>query len=170
MVTGGTTRSRASRSNCFDASALVKLYIDEDRSDILRNYFHGESTKYTTPFCYFEALSVLKAKRFFRNAMTADEYHKATFDLTAWFGASSTNLPDIKLTDPKVIPEVLALSKKHSLDLSDSFQIMSVKKGYFSVLSGQSKTILVTADAGLAKAAKSEQVRVWNIMTEPPPS
>jgi predicted nucleic acid-binding protein len=148
----------------------VKLYINEDRSDVLRKYFHAESTKYTTPFCYFEALNVLKAKRFFRNAITEDEYHKATFDLTAGFGASSTNLPDIKLTDPIVISEVLALSKKHSLDLSDSFQIMSVKKGYFSVLIGDSKTILVTADAGLANAARSEQIRVWNLMTEPPPN
>lgn len=56
------TMSVAARANCFDASALVKIYVHQNGSDIVRPYFEREPTKYATPFCYYEALSVLKGK------------------------------------------------------------------------------------------------------------
>jgi predicted nucleic acid-binding protein len=56
------TVSTAVRTHCLDASALVKHYIEEKGSDALRAYLHGQANWYTTPFCLFEALSVLKAK------------------------------------------------------------------------------------------------------------
>jgi len=36
-------------------------------------------------------------------------------------------------------------------------------------MSGDSTTILVTADRELAKAAKAEGLRVWSILDEPAP-
>jgi predicted nucleic acid-binding protein len=68
-----------------------------------------------------------------------------------------------------VLQEVLALSDRYSVDLSDAFQILSVKKGYFSPLSGDSKTILVTADKTLAKIARAEGIKAWYFLTEPKP-
>jgi hypothetical protein len=55
------------------------------------------------------------------------------------------------------------------LDLSDAFQIMSVKRGYFSSLTNDSATVLVTADNSLAQAARSEGLRVWNVNLDPAP-
>jgi uncharacterized protein with PIN domain len=75
-----SVRPRAARTNCFDASALVKVYTDEDGSITVRNYFNSEPNKYITPICYFETLNVIKMKRFYRkppNNITEDEYHKA---------------------------------------------------------------------------------------------
>ena len=163
-------QSQAVWASCFDASALVKLYVDELGSDALRQYFQSHPNKYTTPFCYFETLTLLKVMYFCRKILTADEYHNATFDLTAWFGAFSENLPDIKLTEPHVLHEAQNLAKKYSLDLSDAFQILSLKIGYYSPFVGGSQTVLLTADNNLATAARGESLRVWNLLSEPPPS
>ena len=162
--------SQAARASCFDASALAKLYVNESGSGVLRKYFGHEPTKYTTPFCYFETLTLLKVMCFYRKIIADDEYHNAVFDLTAWFGAFSEELPDIKLTSPIVLHDAQQLARKHELDLSDAFQILSVKSGYFSRLTAGSQTILCTADGRLATAARREGLRVWNLMTEPMPS
>jgi hypothetical protein len=58
---------------------------------------------------------------------------------------------------------------KYQLDLSDAFQILSVKIGFAAHLSGGSQTILVTADKKLAKAARAEGLRVWSVLEEPTP-
>jgi predicted nucleic acid-binding protein len=159
--------------NCFDASALVKVYSDEYGSGVVRKYFNSQPNKYTTLFCYFETLNVFKMKRFFRKPpdnITDDEYHKAAFAFSAWFSASSKNLPDLDLIDPMTFPKVQSLARKYSVDLSDAFQILSVKTGFASPMIGKSQTILVTADKGLAGAARSEGIRAWNVMTEPFPA
>ena len=159
-------------ANCLDASALVKWYVTEAGSDILRQYLRKQPTVYTTLFCYFESLSVLKVKRFYKKSpenITDEEYHKAAFELSAWFSASSKHLPDLDLVDPLTFPKVQSIAHRHTLDLSDVFQILSVISGFFSPLCGDSKTILVTADKRLAEAARAEGARVWNPLAEPPP-
>jgi predicted nucleic acid-binding protein len=58
--------SRTVHATCFDASALVKLYIEgEPGTDALRRYWNSQATRYTTPFCLYETLGILKrhAKR-----------------------------------------------------------------------------------------------------------
>ncbi len=61
------------------------------------------------------------------------------------------------------------IAERSRLDLSDAFQILSVKKGYFSVLASESSTVLVTADKELADAARAEGLRAWSLMLEPAP-
>ncbi len=163
------SQATAVRMNCFDASALVKLYVDEPRSDILRKYFYSESSKYTTPFCFFETLSILKGRKN-REQLSEDGYFRATFELVAWFGSFSEKLPDVKLTSSNGLKHTQEIANRYSLDLSDAFQILSVKDGYFSAMCDGSKTILVTADEKLAAAARSENLRVWDILNEPPPT
>jgi hypothetical protein len=57
---------------------------------------------------------------------------------------------------------------KYQLDLSDAFQILSVK-AFAPHMIGGSRTILVTADKELAKAARAEGLRVWSVLEEPAP-
>lgn len=52
----------AVRANLLDASALVKLVVDEPGYEILCAYAARNGATYCTPFCLYEALSVLKAK------------------------------------------------------------------------------------------------------------
>jgi len=74
--------SEAVRANCFDASALLKLYVQEERSEILRAYWNREPTKFTTSLCFYEALTLLKVCHFYRGRIGSAEYKKATLDLT----------------------------------------------------------------------------------------
>jgi predicted nucleic acid-binding protein len=158
------------RANCFDTSALLKVFTLEDGSELVREYFnHRSPTKYTTPFCFYEALNVLKVKWLYRKVLTKEQYTDAAFRLVAWFEASARYVEDIDLKDPIVFYKVRELAERHSLDLSDAFQIISVKEGYFSHLINQSQTVLVTADEALAKAASTEGVRSWYCLGEPEP-
>ncbi len=157
------------RADFFDASALAKVYCDEPGSTRVREYFRSRATKYTTPFCFYETMNVIKGKWKYKGEIALDRYLEAAFQLTAWYGASSPKVEDLDFTDPLTFAEARAISERNGLDLSDAFQILSVKKGYFSVLVKESATILVTADKELSAAAKSEGLRSWNFMTEPPP-
>jgi len=66
----------AARANCFDTSALLKLYVTEVGSEIIREYARKEATRYTTPFCYYETLNMLKVKWLYRKDITEKEYYK----------------------------------------------------------------------------------------------
>jgi hypothetical protein len=55
--------SSAVRTHCLDASALVKHYVPEIGSNELAAYLQGQPNWYTTPFCVFEGLNVLKMKQ-----------------------------------------------------------------------------------------------------------
>lgn len=162
--------SQALRANCFDASALVKVFTVEPGSEIVREYFnHRSPTKYTTPFCFYETLNVLKVKWLYRKELTQAEYSDAAFHITAWFGASARQCRDIDFQDPLVFSKTREIEQRHSLDWSDAFQILSVKEGYFSHLINDSRTVLVTADQALASAARLEGVKSWYIIGEPEP-
>jgi hypothetical protein len=114
-------------------------------------------------------MNVLKGKWKHRGQLTFDKYLDAAFQLTAWYGASSSQIKDLDFTEPTTFAQAKEMAQRSQLDLSDAFQILSVKKGYFSVLVNDSSTVLVTADRGLASAARAEGLRVWNLMSEPAP-
>jgi len=158
------------RANCFDASALIKVFTQEPGGELVRGYFNYRSpTKYTTPFCFYEALNVLKVKWLYRHELTKDEYTTAAFKIVAWFAASSGHTHDIDFKDPVIFSKVSELTELHTLDLSDAFQIISVKEGYYSHLVYDSQTLLVTADENLAKVARIEGVKSWYCLGEPEP-
>ena len=162
--------STAGRADFFDASALVKVYCEEPRSDIVRRYFNSRPTKYTTPFCFYEAMNILKGKWKYKGQLTIEQYLDAAHRLTAWYGASSSQVKDLDFADPATFVNAKLLAKRGSLDLSDAFQILSVKSGYFSVLVNDSATVLVTADLSLAQAANAEGITVWNVMLDSAPA
>lgn len=164
------TSSPPPRANFFDASALVKVFGKEPDGEELRDYWNSRSpTKHTTPFCFYEAMGVLKGKWLARKELTQDEYFDATLRLFAWYNAATRYANDVDLQEPTVFFKVQDLAARHSLDLSDALQILSVKEGYFSALANESRTILVTADRRLANAARTEGLRVWYCLGDPEP-
>ncbi len=161
--------SNAVRANCFDASALLKLYVQEDGTETLRAYWRREPTKFTTSLCFYEALGQLKVCHFYSRVLDLAAYKHATLDLCAWYRTVSERIPELNFLSPEVFFAAQRTAETHGLDLSDAFQIHSVKEGFFSRLTGDSKTLLVTADRELAKAAKAEGLRVWSILEDPAP-
>lgn len=158
------------RANFFDASALVKVFAREPDSGHIREYWNSRSpTKYTSPFCLYEAMTVLKTLWLYRKVISEDQYHKFSVELVAWFSATKRYGNDIDLHDIAVLKRAQLIAQRHHLDLSDSFQILSVKEGLFSRLVEESQTVLVTADAALAKAARIEGVKSWYCIGEPEP-
>lgn len=48
-------------------------------------------------------------------------------------------------------------------------QIVTLKKGRYRSFVGESQSLLITADADLAKAARSEGLQVWDCINEAGP-
>jgi rRNA-processing protein FCF1 len=78
-------------------------------------------------------------------------------------------IEDIEFVSPQTFVEAKRLVEQTGVDLSDAFQILSVKAGYYSGMIGGSSTVLVTGDRALASAARSEGIRVWYFLEEPAP-
>lgn len=163
----------AVRTHYLDASAIVKLYADEDGSDITRRYVDAQSTLYTTNLCVVEVLSVLKrkAKRSgTANGMSNEDYMKACEEFLTDLNGGRINVDDIEIATPAVYGEVERLMVRNNLyDLSDAFQLYALKKGFFATMAGESKTILITADEELARTARKEKLRVWDCLRESAP-
>lgn len=156
---------RAARTNLLDTSALVKLVVVEDRSEKLRRYIEAEPSWYTTPFCFYEALTVLKVKYMYHNQLTNDKYQKASFHLMAKYRGTS-KVYDLDLTDPTTFTYVQTIASNNNIDLSDAFQIASIVKG--CPFAGDLRTVLITDDKDLARAARHENCRVWYLPDDPP--
>ena len=165
------------RIHYLDASAIVKLFIDEVGSDTLRKYFNKESHFSTTSICFAEALGVLKVMRFNRKEITDEQYFCACEELLAYASDNTIKIEDVEIKDRMVFVKVENLVRKYNsgkrrdetIDISDAFQIVSVKRNYFSRFDNDSKPILITGDRSLAKAARDEGLRVWNCIDETPP-
>ena len=160
--------SRAVHATCFDASALVKLYIDEPGSPELRWYWNTQATRYTTPFCLYETLGILK-RHMLKGTLTKEAYLKAATHAVTWFRASSSQMRDIEFTEHEFFRDAKDLVEHTDLDLSDAFQLLSLQIGYFRHLVGGSATLLVTADEALAAAARGRNLPVWDCAREPIP-
>jgi hypothetical protein len=62
------------------------------------------------------------------------------------------------MKDIMVFVEVERLVRKYkeTIDVSDAFQIVSIKRNYFSRFTSDSRPILITGDNALAIAARQE--------------
>lgn len=163
--------SGSSRTLLLDASVLVAIHSTEPRSSIVRERVQREPFQYTTPFCYYEAMNVLKAKWKFKGQIDFAEYRDACTALTSWFGGISRQgwVQDQSFLAPSTLLEVRDLIARTALDFSDAFQLYSAKFGHFSVLTGDSAPVLATTDAELAKTARLEGIRAWRVDAEVEP-
>ena len=156
------------RTHYLDTSVIVKLLVDEDGSTAVRAYLGGHAVNFTTSLCFAETLGVLKAKHV-HNRISQEQYLAASEEIMARLRDQTLNIEDIALTERAVFEEVESLAQKHTLDLADAYQLLTIRTSFLSNLSGDSRPILVTADRRLAVAARSEGLRAWDCMHEPPP-
>ena len=149
----------------LDACAAVKLVIPELGSDQLNAYFADHSFSVTS-FCLFEALGVLKRKK----EISRKQYFGACYLLIAYLQGKRIRIDDEpKIDSIETFMLARKFAEKHGLDLSDALQLVTVKHGKFCKLDKESKTVLITSDQSLAKAAKAEGLRVWNPEKESEP-
>jgi predicted nucleic acid-binding protein len=70
------------RTAYLDASAIVKLLVHEDGSDVVRDYFSRYSGFATTQLCFAETLGALKLK-FKHQLLSTEDYLAACAELMA---------------------------------------------------------------------------------------
>ena len=158
------------KAHYFDASTLVKLVADdpdeEPGRDALRQYYRNHSNRYATSYCVTEALSAFKST-FLRKRIPEDQYIKYVQEfLWTVFGAN-LQIDEISILSPDVRTEAQRLIQTYKIDFLDCFQIVTVLRGRFRYMVAESQSILITADRGLAKAARAEGARVWECTSEP---
>jgi predicted nucleic acid-binding protein len=152
----------------LDACAAVKLVIPERGSDHLKAYFARHSFS-ITGFCLFEAFGVLKRKMHKREILR-DQYFYACYMLIAYLQGKRICIDEEPEIDSMAtFIRAQKFANDHDLDLSDALQLLSVKHGKFCKLAKESKTVLITSDKALAKAAKTEGLPVWNCEKESEP-
>lgn len=123
---------------------------------------------YSTPYCIAETFSVFKRKLLNEN-IKKEQYIKYIQKFTREFLGANLRQDQVSVLSPVVFSETERLVNDHGIDFVDCLQIVTIMHGKFSRLGPNSKSILVTADAGLARAARAEHARVWECRTEPAP-
>jgi predicted nucleic acid-binding protein len=161
----------SAKARYLDASALVKLLVDEGDCAPLRAFCNNHPSCNTTLLCVAEALGVLKRK-WLKEQLSLEEYVRATTQLLA--EARHRIYPDeLNPSEHEVNSGVKALVEKYAslkLDVSDALQLYTLRHGPFRFLCGDSTSVLITADENLAKAARDEGLRVWDCIREPAPA
>ncbi len=158
------------RIHYLDASAIVKLLIPEEGSESLRKYFKKQDGFCMTSLCFVEALMVLKRKHFYdKTPISNDDYLCACDQLFAYAKGNRIRIEDVEIEDRTVFIKVEELARKYNIDISDAFQIVSLKRNYFNRREFLSKPILITGDKPLAKAARMEKIDVWYCVDEAEP-
>ena len=159
------------RAHYLDASAAVKLVIDELGSNDLRAYVDKHFGFYITSFCLFEALGVLK-RMMIKRKISLKQYLDACRLLLAYLRAKPNSIQiedDFGIDKPGIFQSAEQLAKLYHLDLSDALQLFTVKSATVTKWVSVPETLLITSDGSLMKAAKAEGLRVWNCEKEPAP-
>lgn len=161
----------------FDASALIKYFLDEDGSERVRNHVHSclkarrcyEIVFRTTYLCFGETLGHIK-NIYRRKLISRDQYNEISSRVLS--SVSHTfEIEEPRIGHPPIGARTVEIVQKHALDMSDAFLIVAaewIKKEHQN-LSGGLESILVSADRDLISAAKNEGVRVWDVLLEGTP-
>lgn len=154
-------RVDALRPNYLDASALIKLVIDEEYSNRVRAYVFAseQSWRVCTSYCFVEALGALKL-RYKRGELSDRGYIAGSRSLVRLIKNDSVKLIQGDFPFAASFPEAERMVRIYEIDFLDAFQLISVKYSW-RYLASPSKPVLVTADGALSKAATAERVKCW---------
>lgn len=152
----------------LDASALVKLVIDEGQHEPVRAFFNAKTNFHATSLCIMEALGAIKAK-WINGRINQEAYLQATRKLVIDSWGKRIRTDNIDLFTPEGLQATEELARKHTLDLSDALQLETLLRGTFRYFAEDSKPILITADKKLATAAEAEGIRAWRCHLDPAP-
>lgn len=172
------TLIEVARYHFLDASALVTLLLHpggiiEPGCEVLTEYRRNNQAFYTNNLCLAETFSILKVKHFGtgkRRQISLDGYLCVANLLTTMVEHRTLHIIDDDLSNRAFFNRAEEIVRKHKIDLIDAMQIVSIKHGKYSSLTGKSVSMLITADSALAKAARAEDIEVWDVVHEPVPA
>ncbi len=152
----------------FDASAIVKLVVQEPGAGRAREIFERVAQVYTAWVVVAEALGALKRK-WNRGDIDERRYGGAVHLLLAY--VSEERLKAVDLTTRVGRPalatfelDILRVRREHpALDAADVLQFAAIRNSFLAYLAGESATQLVSADGALLKAASSVGFRIVDV-------
>ena len=157
------------KASHLDASAAVKLVLQERGSGHLSSHFAKRAGFCITSVCLAEALGVFKRKRL-RDEISEEQYLTTCYLLLGYLrNPPRIHVDEIELSSVDTFAKAEEIARRHQLDLSDSLQLVSVKHGRSSSFVPGFKTVFITANRALASAATAEGLRVWNCEEEAEP-
>jgi len=109
----------------LDTCCIVKLYIDEDFSDRINTCFNELQSFWLTEFCFYETLSVFKAKRM-RKIISEDGYQKVCRLFISQVNSGKMKIANITLNF-KTLDKVESIVDRYGLDFSDALSIGTSK-------------------------------------------
>jgi len=144
----------------LDASVIVKFVIDEPGSKEARELV-GKGTLRTTQYCLYEAYGVIKRK-WKQKKIDDEKYLNAMFLLSSFTRNNMIRSVENSLENIDDFWEAKELVTKYpnKIDLSDALQIVSLKKGFYSFLGGESQPVLVTEHKELGKVVRELGLKV----------
>jgi predicted nucleic acid-binding protein len=150
----------------FDASALVKLFVDEPDSRKAKMLLSQAGFIHTSWILLAEALGVMKRK-WLKKDLTDHQYGRKVYSFFAHIREERFIPVDVGDSDGKAqlrslfnFSAIDARRKYPYLDVADVIQFQAIRTGYLKYLVGESTPQLVTADRKLARAAESEGIAV----------
>lgn len=170
MAHEGERGVKSVRVRYLDTSALVKLYIDEPDAYVLRAYFNAHAKPFFTSWlCVGEAFGVFK-RRWTNGQLPTEDYFGAVRRLSVALWGNEVGVERYGEGDPFVIEEVRRIdSENPTLGFADALQLLTLLKGKHSFMREHYAPLFITADEGLATAARRMGVRVWDCKREPSP-
>ena len=171
--------ARMAKVRYLDASALIKLVVDEVDCENIREFFNGNVNFCTTSLCLSEALSRIKGLwkkgKPGQSKLTMEEYLSSTRILLRYTHSlvkshGKIEIDESTLSDLQTHQQVEKIAESNKLDLSDALQIFTIKNGKYSHLGPESASILITADRTLSVAAQGMEIRVWNCANDSVPN
>jgi predicted nucleic acid-binding protein len=144
----------------FDATALVKLVVDEQGSRAIRQLCSTPEVIRTTWLCLAEAYGVVK-RHWQKEKWTAERYCGKIFDLQHYVQRRIKLEGSINLSQ-RDFRETERIHGQYRIDFSDALLVVVLRSGLYAHLTGNSKPVLVTSDKNLFRAARAEGIMTWN--------
>jgi len=156
----------------LDASVASKIFSKEDDWREIDEYIMRNNSYHCwiTEFVYFEVLNVLKLK-WIRGDIDKTAYHSGIYEFNSWIDEGLIQIDsDFDMKERKHFTTLREIVDQHDIDYSDALQILTVLEGRWKGKRYECTTVFVSADAGLVKAARCYDLRVWHYGKEHPPT
>ncbi len=141
----------------FDSSALVKRYVKEEGTDLVRSILGGNEPIATSKLTYPEILSALMRK------VRAGQIERKIFNGIADMFDMDWDRVLVLDFHNDLLRIVKVLIEKHPLKAADAIHLSSA---LWLKVSSKTEITFVASDSNLLKAARAEKLEIMNPLVE----
>jgi predicted nucleic acid-binding protein len=144
----------------FDASAMVKLVLNERGSQAVRSFCAGSYVARSTWLSLAEAYGVVK-RHWLKQRWSPQQYYRKIFALQRYVQQRIKLDGPVNLSTAQ-LREARRIHQTYRVDFSDALHIVLLRSGFYARLLGNSKPVLVASDKSLLRVAAAEGIATWN--------